>query len=261
MGVVSNKINIMEIMKSGGGGDPTIPGRVTALEQEDLVLAEGLQKVMTSVAALDLESVALAEGLQHVMTSVSSVDAQINTPTTGLEDRVEVLEAGAGIGLEGYTYIETISKNFDYGTNDKTLAACAAALKTAFLTFIGELDDDKLYVPHAEISLRNFKIDNTGYIMAIPRLISSSNVLYKGMTSTAALAVISKCVAIAAKSGSPTTYKFVDFSCNIRSVDTPSITISVSDDFSNWTNISSSAETNMVAFSINFDVYKKIPSA
>lgn len=72
MGVVSNKINIMELMKSGGGGDPTLPGRVSALETETAGLIEANAKIMTSVAALDLETVALAEGLQNVMTSVSS---------------------------------------------------------------------------------------------------------------------------------------------------------------------------------------------
>ena len=32
MGVVSNKIDITDLQLSGGGGDPTLPGRVSALE-------------------------------------------------------------------------------------------------------------------------------------------------------------------------------------------------------------------------------------
>lgn len=50
MGVVSNKINIMELMKSGGGGDPTLPGRVSTLETETAGLIEANSKIMTSVS-------------------------------------------------------------------------------------------------------------------------------------------------------------------------------------------------------------------
>lgn len=50
MGVVSNKIDITDLQLSGGGGgDPTIPGRVSALEAETVQLAEGLALVQTSV--------------------------------------------------------------------------------------------------------------------------------------------------------------------------------------------------------------------
>lgn len=79
MGVISNKVNIMELMRSGGGGDPTIPGRVSELELETAGLIEANAKIMSSVAALDLESVALAEGLQHVMTSVSNMRQTLDT--------------------------------------------------------------------------------------------------------------------------------------------------------------------------------------
>lgn len=87
MGVVSNKINIMEIMKSGGGGgDPTIPGRVSALETETAGLIEANAKIMTSVSALDLETAALAEANAQIMTSVSAMDLNITELDTTVGD-------------------------------------------------------------------------------------------------------------------------------------------------------------------------------
>lgn len=86
MGVVSNKINIMELMKSGGGGDPTIPGRVSALENE-----------MTGVYA-SINQISTVE-LPKVYSSISAVSNLILEPVTGLEDRVEVLENGTEIHL------------------------------------------------------------------------------------------------------------------------------------------------------------------
>ena len=86
MGVISNKVNILELMKSGGGGDPTIPGRVSALETETAGLIEANAKIMTSVAALDIETVALAEANAKIMTSVSAMDLNITALDTTVGD-------------------------------------------------------------------------------------------------------------------------------------------------------------------------------
>lgn len=82
MGVVSNKINIMELQKSGGGGgDPTIPGRVSALENE----MSGVYASINQISTVELPK---------VYSSISAVSALILDPVTGLEGRVEVLEQG-----------------------------------------------------------------------------------------------------------------------------------------------------------------------
>ena len=62
MGVISNKVNIMDLMQSGGG-DPTIPGRVSALETETAGLIEANAKIMTSVSSMkaDLDKLSYTE--------------------------------------------------------------------------------------------------------------------------------------------------------------------------------------------------------
>ena len=95
MGVVSNKINIMELMKSGGGGDPTIPGRVSALENE----MTGVYASINQISTVELPKVysSISEittvELPKVYSSISAVSNLILEPVTGLEDRVEVLES------------------------------------------------------------------------------------------------------------------------------------------------------------------------
>lgn len=75
MGVVSNKTDITELQKSGGGGD--LEPRVRALELEDITLAEGLALVQTSVSRG-------AEALALVQTSVNSLKATVGDSSSGL---------------------------------------------------------------------------------------------------------------------------------------------------------------------------------
>lgn len=80
MGVISNKVDITQLETSGGGGDPTIPGRVSELELETAGLIEANAKIMTSVSDC-------VEAIQYVQTSVQSIDTKVER----LEDSIEML--------------------------------------------------------------------------------------------------------------------------------------------------------------------------
>ena len=84
MGVVSNKSDIIDLQKGGGGGGDLEP-RVRALELEDITLAEGLALVQTSVSRG-------AEALALVQTSVNSLKATVGDSTSGLVKDLSDLE-------------------------------------------------------------------------------------------------------------------------------------------------------------------------
>ena len=115
MGVVSNKINIMELMKSGGGGDPTIPGRVSALETETAGLIEANAKIMTSVASLDLETAGLVEANAKIMSSVAALDLESVALAEGLQRVMTSVSSGAVPMQTGNKIRFGVDGNGDYG--------------------------------------------------------------------------------------------------------------------------------------------------
>lgn len=81
MGVVSNKTDIIDLQKSGGGGGDLEP-RVRALELEDIALAEGLALVQTSVNSLKVTVGDSSSGLVKSVSDLStSVTGKMDTST------------------------------------------------------------------------------------------------------------------------------------------------------------------------------------
>ena len=134
MGVVSNKINIMELQKSSGGGDPTIPGRVSALENEMTGVYASINQISTvelPKVYSSINEISTVE-LPKVYSSISAVSDLILKPVTGLEDRVEALETSnteyesysidnsnktktnAEVLTDMYNHFKTIGANYRY---------------------------------------------------------------------------------------------------------------------------------------------------
>ena len=182
MGVVSNKINIMELQKSGGGGDPTIPGRVSALENEMTGVYASINQISTvelPKVYSSINEISTVE-LPKVYSSISAVSDLILTPVTGLNDRVEV--------LEDYTEYEQIY--IDNTSATKTNAEVFTELHTALSALAAHhtsilMANITLYIDNDYYTFRGERLCKIGdgngdllsnvYIYAVPEITSGSN--------------------------------------------------------------------------------------
>ena len=92
MGVVSNKINIMELMKSGGGGDPTIPGRVSTLENEMTGVYASINQISTvelPKVYSSINEISTVE-LPKVYSSINANTQAILTGSVNMADKVKM---------------------------------------------------------------------------------------------------------------------------------------------------------------------------
>lgn len=146
MGVVSNKTDITELQKSGGGGD--LEPRVRALELEDITLAEGLALVQTSVNSLKVTVGDSSSGLVKDLSDLADVVGDSNsglvknvsdlsTAVTGKADKVSGATNGDFAGLDSNGNLtDSGKKPSDYmltSTYDSTAAVATAGGIVAYI--------------------------------------------------------------------------------------------------------------------------------
>lgn len=133
MGVVSNKTDITDLQKGGGGGD--LEPRVRALELEDIKLAEGLALVQTSVNSLKSTVGDSSSGLVKDLSDLADV---VGDSSSGLVKDVDDLDTTVGDNNSGLVksvsdLSTAVTGKMDTSTYDSTAAVATAGGIVAYI--------------------------------------------------------------------------------------------------------------------------------